>query len=315
MSRPNNTRWWPRRPQARRGAVALLAVAFLALTLGVAAAQAPKFLGVSPAADEGHTEEGPERADAADEETGEEPSPDRQETTEGDPDPEPDGRGRGSEKSEEAGGAGERPAEKEKAEESSDEKPEQDGRAARERDTQKDSRSGAGTRESARQVSPPPPSDPTMSLTIPRLELYGDTVRNDDSGWALDQGAIKLPPTGFPWQDGANTYVTGHRIGYAGTESRYQFYNLPAIQDGDAVYLTDANGATYEYRVTEKFAVEPTESWVTEPVAGKDMVSLQTCVDSLEPSTWWDITPRLMRAGPDSGRLIVRAEKVATYPA
>lgn len=310
MSRPDDTRWWPRRPQARRGAVTLFTAVLLVLTLGFAAAQAPKLLG-GPAADEGHTEEGPERADAAGQATGEEPSSDRQETTGGDPDPEREDRDRGLEKSEEEDDAGERPAGKEQAAESSDDRPEQEGRATRERD----SRSGAGARESARPASSPPPSDPTMSLTIPRLELYGDTVRNDDSGWALDQGAIKLPPTGFPWQEGANTYVTGHRIGWPGTESRYQFYYLPAMRQNDAVYLTDSGGTAYEYRVTEKFAVEPTETWVTEPVAGKDMVTLQTCVDSLDPSTWWDITPRLMRAGPDSGRLIVRAEKVATHPA
>jgi sortase A len=81
------------------------------------------------------------------------------------------------------------------------------------------------------------------------------------------------------------------------------------------VYLTDANGTTYEYRVTEKFAVSPSENWVTEPVAGRDMITLQTCTDSVDPSTWWDITPKLMQAGPDTGRLVVRADKVATYPA
>lgn len=170
-------------------------------------------------------------------------------------------------------------------------------------------------RAEQRESGPPPPSDPTMSLSVPSLGLQGDTVRNSAAPAAMDQGAIKLPPTGFPWQEGANTYIAGHRIGYPGTESRYQFYDLPAMQNGDAVYLTDANGTTYEYRVSEKFAVAPTDTSVTEPQAGRDMVTLQTCVDSLDPSTWWDITPKLMEAGPDSGRLVVQADKVATYPA
>ena len=131
-----------------------------------------------------------------------------------------------------------------------------------------------------------------------------------DSEEALARGAMKLPNTGYPWQDGANPYITGHRIGYPGRESYYQFYNLPAMRRGDAVYLRDANGALYEYRVSEKFAVSPSESWVTEPVKGKDLVTLQTCVDSVARSTWWEITPKLMEAGPDTGRLIVRAERV-----
>jgi sortase A len=164
--------------------------------------------------------------------------------------------------------------------------------------------------------APPAPSDKTMSLSVPRLaQVQGDTVLNSDAPGTMARAAMKLPSTGFPWQEGANTYIAGHRIGWQGTESRYQFYNLPAMRNGDAVYLTDANGTTYEYRVTEKFAVSPSENWVTEPVAGRDMITLQTCTDSVDPSTWWDITPKLMQAGPDTGRLVVRADKVATYPA
>jgi sortase A len=87
------------------------------------------------------------------------------------------------------------------------------------------------------------------------------------------------------------------------------------MQQGDVIYVGDANGTTYEYRVTKKFAVKPWENWVTEPKAGEDLLTLQTCVDSLDPNTWWDISPKLLRSGPDSARLIVRAEKVdTTYP-
>ena len=80
------------------------------------------------------------------------------------------------------------------------------------------------------------------------------------------------------------------------------------MQQGDEVSLTDADGTEYEYEVTEIFAVEPSESWVTEPVAGKDMVTLQTCTHT--PEDWWSITPQLFEAGPETGRLVVRAERV-----
>ena len=161
-----------------------------------------------------------------------------------------------------------------------------------------------------KQVAPAPPEDPTLYLTVPRLGLYNHTVRNDDSGWALDQGAVKLPPTGFPWQGGANTYIAGHRIGWPNTESYYQFYNLPLMQDGDKVILSDVNGTVYTYKVFKIFAVRPDEAWVTNPIAGRDMVSLQTCTET--PDDWWTIGPGLFASGPDSGRLIVRAEKVST---
>jgi sortase A len=133
-------------------------------------------------------------------------------------------------------------------------------------------------------------------------------VRDTDSPEALHQGAIKLPSTGFPWQEGANTYIAAHRIGYPGTESHNQFFDLPAMQEGDAVFLTDANGTEYEYRVTEIFAVSPSDTWVTEPIPGRDMVTLQTCTHTVDD--WWSITPQLMEAGPETGRLVVRADRV-----
>lgn len=143
--------------------------------------------------------------------------------------------------------------------------------------------------------APAPPND-TMSLTVPKLGLQSNVVRDSNSQWALDQGAAKLPRTGFPWESGdTNTYISGHRWGYAGTQSYYQFYNLPSMQQGDRVYLTDSAGKTYEYRVTRKLEVHESETWVTDSVEGKDVVSLQTC---LYPPDW-------------TYRLVVRAERVS----
>jgi sortase A len=159
------------------------------------------------------------------------------------------------------------------------------------------------------QATPPAPEDPTMYLTVPRLGIYGHTVRNDDSQWALDLGAVKIPETGFPWQEGdTNTYIAGHRVGWPGTESYYQFYNLPAMQAGDEVILADTNGTVYRYQVTEVFAVSPWETWVTKPILGRDVVTLQTCTESL--IDWWTLGPNLFSGGPSSGRLVVRADRV-----
>jgi sortase A len=168
----------------------------------------------------------------------------------------------------------------------------------------------AEKKESEEEAKPPPPGDPTLYMTVPKLGVYGHTVRNDTSAWALDQGAVKIPSTGFPWQDNANTYIAGHRIGYAGTESYRQFYDLPSMQKGDEVILEDANGREYRYAVSEMFAVTPQDTWVTAPIAGRDMVTLQTCVATLDD--WWSITLGLLMSppGPETARLIVRADRV-----
>jgi sortase A len=168
----------------------------------------------------------------------------------------------------------------------------------------------AAEKKAAEEAKPPPPNDPTTFLTVPSLGLYDNTVRNSDDPSAMDIGAIKLPSTGFPWQGGANTYIAAHRVGWPGTASNYQFYNLPAMQVGDVAYLTDMNGTVYTYQVTEIFAVYPHEAWVSNPIAGRDMLTLQTCTET--PNDWWTLGTKLFESTPDSGRLIVRADKVAT---
>lgn len=152
-----------------------------------------------------------------------------------------------------------------------------------------------------------PPKDHTLYLTIPKLGLYERTVKNDYSDSALDQGAVKLPSSGFPWQKHANTYIAGHRVGYRDTQSYYEFLDLPSLKKGDEIFLKDANGVQYAYQVTKVFVVKPQDSWVTKPVPGKDMVTLQTCTETLKD--WWTIGPNLMESSPDTGRLIVRAER------
>ncbi len=153
------------------------------------------------------------------------------------------------------------------------------------------------------------PDDPTLFLTVPRLGIYGHTVRNDDSEFALDLGAIKVPGSGFPWEkEDTNTYIACHRIGWPGTESYNQCLNLPAMQMGDEIFLQDTLGRVYQYRISELRAVSPNDSWIANPVAGKDVVSLQTCTET--PEDWWTIGPSLYGGGPESGRLVAQAERV-----
>ena len=150
------------------------------------------------------------------------------------------------------------------------------------------------------------PEDPTMYLSIPKLGIVGAVVLDGEAG--LEAGAMHLPGTGYPWLPNSNTYIAGHRVGFPGTGSDHIFYSLPAMAPGDEVVLEDSNGQVYAYSVSEVFAVTPSDTWVTAPT-GSDTVTLQVCTET--PDDWWTIGPRLMESGPDSGRLIVRANRVA----
>jgi len=154
-------------------------------------------------------------------------------------------------------------------------------------------------------IPKPPTNDLWMS--IPALGLYDNYVTNSDAHSALDYGAIKLPGSGFPWENNANTYIAAHRLGWPGTASYHQFYNLPLLARGDVVYLGDVNGTTYTYKVTKFKEITPNERWVTAPQAGRDMVSLQTCIENF--GDYWTMGPNWYV------RYIVQADRVSVTPA
>jgi len=154
-------------------------------------------------------------------------------------------------------------------------------------------------------IPKPPTNDLWMS--IPALGLYDNYVTNSDAHSALDYGAIKLPGSGFPWENNANTYIAAHRLGWPNTASYHQFYNLPLLARGDVVYLGDVNGTTYTYKVTKFKEITPDERWVTAPQAGRDMVSLQTCIENF--GDYWTMGPNWYV------RYIVQADRVSVTPA
>jgi sortase A len=144
------------------------------------------------------------------------------------------------------------------------------------------------------------PADTTMTLDIPAIGVsvgvYEGTAED-----SLTAGTGHLSGTGYPWIPGSNTYIAGHRLGYPGTGSDHVFYDLPSLGIGDEVLLTDANGKTYTYAVSEILEVPITDLSVTAPV-GRDVVSLQTCIEDY--GDYWSEGPNW------NVRYVVRADKV-----
>ena len=173
-------------------------------------------------------------------------------------------------------------------------------RAAAERRRAEEEKAAAEEREDAAPVAP---EDPTMYLTVPALGIDSVAVINEDSEAALEAGTQHVTTSGFPWQKGANTYIAGHRLGYPGTASDHIFYDLPRLGAGDEITLTDSNGEVYNYAVTNVVEVSPTDTWIMDPPAsGKDMVSLQTCIENF--GDYWTEGPNWF------GRYVVQAERV-----
>jgi sortase A len=154
-----------------------------------------------------------------------------------------------------------------------------------------------------------PLKDKTLRLTVPEM----DPIKNDEvpTGSATDEAlfhdyaGVHLANTGWPWEEEANVYITGHRLGYENTDSYLAFWDLNKLEKGDKIYITDSEGRQYTYVVYKKFIGEPqgrqdgkhpcgveTPKNLPElkPVEGKNIVTLQAC-------TLPDYTNRLLVRG------------------
>jgi sortase A len=124
------------------------------------------------------------------------------------------------------------------------------------------------------------PSNANMTLTVPGMRrvdhvpVYTGATGDKD---ALHDGTLHVRGTGWPWREGSNVYIAGHRMGFPGTKSYLVFWDLNVLDNGDKIILTDSDGTTYAYSVFKSFVVNPDAFYVTKPVPGKSVVTLQTC--------------------------------------
>ena len=125
------------------------------------------------------------------------------------------------------------------------------------------------------------PKDKTLELTVPAMarienDEIPSTVGTDEEA-LKKHAAIHLEGTGFPWQPEANVYIAGHRLGFPNTESWLTFWDLNKVEVGDEIFVTDATGTEYTYKVFKEFTVGPSNVSVTDAQPGKNILTLQTC--------------------------------------
>jgi sortase A len=125
------------------------------------------------------------------------------------------------------------------------------------------------------------PENKALELTVPAMSRIENDVipytTGTDEEALKTHAAVHLEGTGFPWDDEANVYIAGHRLGYPNTESWLTFWDLDNVGVGDEIYVTDANGTKYTYKVYRTFIVKPSDTHVTATEPGKNILTLQTC--------------------------------------
>ncbi len=169
----------------------------------------------------------------------------------------------------------------EQPEEQAEKQPENKKMTEEAKDQQVAPKAGGGGNAEGEGNKLEPAKDKTLKLTVPKMaEIKNDEIpTGEGTNEALfrDYAAVRLPYTGFPWQEEANVYIAGHRIGFPGTNSDLAFYDLEDLRNGDEVYVEDSMGRQYTYEVFSKKIVEPTDLSVLKRVEGKNILTLQTC--------------------------------------
>jgi sortase A len=131
------------------------------------------------------------------------------------------------------------------------------------------------------QTAVEPPSDDMMKLTVPKMaEIKDDEIPTGlgtDETLFHDYAGVHIKHTGFPWEEEANVYIAGHRLGFPETDSHLAFWDLNELEEGDEIYITDSEGRKYTYVVFKKVVATPDNLGVLAPVKGKNIVTLQTC--------------------------------------
>jgi sortase A len=125
------------------------------------------------------------------------------------------------------------------------------------------------SRVTAATEADPAVNRPVGLLSIPRIGIL-DAVVEGVGEAQLEQGPGHYPGTSLPGEAG-NVAIAGHRTTYA-----HPFYNLDALAAGDNVYMLTAQGL-FQYTVTGRQVVAPTDVAVLNAVPGRSTLTLTTC--------------------------------------
>lgn len=119
--------------------------------------------------------------------------------------------------------------------------------------------------------------DTPVELSVPRLGISDLPVPTGSTQAELNrEGIIRLEEGGLPDTKGSNTFIVGHALGYPTTRVRFVFRHLEKMRPGDEITL-NSGAEQYTFKVYDRLTVRPQDYWVTYPVTGKTIISLQSC--------------------------------------
>ncbi len=112
---------------------------------------------------------------------------------------------------------------------------------------------------------------PKINVTYPIIDGVTDSTEETEE-------LLKISPTKF-WGPNPNKVGNFCIVGHNYRNTRF-FSKVPTLETGDIVQVTDLSGKTIQYKVYNKYQVDPTDvSCTTQLTNGKREVTLITCTD------------------------------------
>lgn len=116
------------------------------------------------------------------------------------------------------------------------------------------------------------------TIQIPKINLTYPVIDGLTDSTAETEELLKISPTKF-WGPNPNEVGNFCIVGHNYRNTRF-FSKVPTLDTGDIVQITDLSGKMIQYKVYNKYQVDPTDvSCTTQLTNGKREITLITCTD------------------------------------
>lgn len=116
------------------------------------------------------------------------------------------------------------------------------------------------------------------TIQIPKIELTYPIIDGSTDSAAETEELLKISPTKF-WGPEPNEVGNFCVVGHNYRNTRF-FSKVPTLNAGDIIQITDLSGKMLQYKIYNKYQVDPTDvSCTTQLTNGKREITLITCTD------------------------------------
>ena len=116
------------------------------------------------------------------------------------------------------------------------------------------------------------------TIQIPKINVTYPIIDGLTDSAAETEELLKISPTKF-WGPDPNEVGNFCVVGHNYRNTRF-FSKVPTLNTGDVVQITDLSGKMIQYKIYNKYQVDPTDvSCTTQLTNGKKEITLITCTD------------------------------------